>query len=124
MTSTVVAPSLSVPRQSPGTTAVMNEKPPPLFDVATTVPSHEIGANLAACPPETVTTPPESVAVLTVSAAASAAVNPISSPAAMLSPARRLNTVDISVSCTPMLNDASGRRYLEHRNQEGKGDTR
>src|SRR4029079_15102871 len=109
ITSTVVAPSLSVPTQSPGTTAVVKEKPPPLLDVVTTVPSHEIGANLAAWPPETVTMPPDSAAVLTVSAAASAASNAISSAAPMVSPTQRLNPVDMSLSFKlAMLDNAMG----------------
>lgn len=61
-TATVETPSISVPMQSHGTRPFVKLKAPPLVEVATGVPSHEMGAAFSALFPWTVTVPADRVA--------------------------------------------------------------
>src|SRR5262245_21104249 len=72
-TRTVDTPSLTDPVQSAGMIAELKKKNPPLDAVVTAAPSHRMRAPaLAAWLPETRTTPPSWVALVTVSAEAGA----------------------------------------------------
>src|SRR5687768_3121434 len=122
-TETCEMPSLSVPTQLVGTTAVVNVKPPPLLAVVTIVPSHEICAYRAAWPPDTLTTPSETVAFLTVSASAALLLSTSSSAAPVV--IRMNDSVPVPMFELLALRCDERRRcrYWRHRNPWGEDDT-
>jgi hypothetical protein len=93
-------PSFSAPMQSAGISVVVKLKLPPRLAVVAATPSHEIAADLGAWPPETVTTPFESVA-LALRAKAGAA--PMSNSAAVVNIPDRLLS-EARMSFLPCMN--------------------